>query len=66
MQQLHFFFNFFSPWTYEYLDEHWDEECDLLKRWCSVLGLKEGDYSIEKPTDLEKPAWLSDEELDEE
>ena len=35
---------------FDYLMEHWESECELLKRWCGVLGLtKEDEYEIVKP-----------------
>jgi hypothetical protein len=40
-----------SAWfeDFEYLVEHWESECKILVRWCQVLGLKEGDFTIHKP-----------------
>ena len=40
--------------TYEYLDEHWEQQRELLKRWCAVMGLKEEEYDIEKPQDVRR------------
>eukprot|EP00804_Cyclotella_cryptica_P023360 CCRYP_000506-RA/>CCRYP_000506-RA protein AED:0.31 eAED:0.31 QI:0/0.33/0.5/1/0.66/0.5/4/0/840 len=31
----------------EYLLDHWDAECDIIRRWCAVLDVT--DYTIEKP-----------------
>lgn len=30
-----------------YLHEHWEDECDIIRRWCAVLGVT--DYSVDKP-----------------
>ena len=38
---------------YDYLDEHWDAERDMLVRWCGILGLEEGEFDIEKPGGIE-------------
>ena len=31
----------------DYLYKNWEGECDLIRRWCAVLEVKE--YTIEKP-----------------
>ena len=33
----------------QYVIQNWDAECDVIRRWCAVLGVKEGGYKIEKP-----------------
>ena len=44
---------------YDYLDENWDSECALLERWCSILGLGPGKYSIEKPECIHKCVMIN-------
>ena len=34
---------------FDYLMREWESEKALLVQWCSILGLKPGDYTIEKP-----------------
>lgn len=36
--------------SHHHLMEYWDEECDILHRWCGVLGLRPGDYDIIQPS----------------
>ena len=33
----------------EYLLDHWDEECDIIRRWCAVLGLGQNEFTAKKP-----------------
>lgn len=51
----HFLDGVFVVYTdLKYLLDHWDDECDIIRRWCAVLGLREGCYSIRKPrSDME-------------
>ena len=37
----------YSDW--QYLMDNWQSECDIIRRWCAILGLDEGDYDVEKP-----------------
>jgi hypothetical protein len=34
---------------YQYLLENWDTECDIIRRWCAVMGVAESGYTAEKP-----------------
>ena len=45
--------------SWEYLDMHWDTECQMLAGWCAVLGLKEGDYTIMKPESIKTCVLIS-------
>lgn len=63
---------------YDYLIENWDSECKILERWCQVLGLGAGDFTIEKPPslahcvlisfkaplELDMPQWAYDDDDD--
>ena len=40
---------FASYKDYWYLAQHWEEECEIIHRWCSVLGLSKDEYTIIKP-----------------
>ena len=31
----------------DYLLQNWEDECDIIRRWCAVLEVK--DYEVEKP-----------------
>jgi hypothetical protein len=31
----------------DYLLDNWDTECNIIRRWCAVLGVT--DYTVEKP-----------------
>ena len=35
---------------FEYLTKYWNEETELLEKWCSLIGLKIGEYTICKPS----------------
>jgi hypothetical protein len=51
----HFLDGVFVVYTdLKYLLDHWNAECDIIRRWCGVLGLPEGSYTINKPkSDME-------------
>lgn len=34
---------------FEYLTNHWNEEKILLEKWCSLVGLQIGEFTIIKP-----------------
>ena len=34
---------------YWYLAQNWEEECNLIHRWCATLGLKRDEYRFDKP-----------------
>ena len=34
---------------FDYLMRNWEYEKSLLVRWCEILGLTPGEYTIEKP-----------------
>lgn len=38
---------FVSYTNLDYLHKNWEGECDIIRRWCAVLGVK--DYEVEKP-----------------
>ena len=40
---------FASYKDYWYLAQHWEEECEIIHRWCAILGLSEDEYIINKP-----------------
>lgn len=35
--------------AYEYLIDHWEEECQLLHKFCKIIGLAPDEYTISKP-----------------
>ncbi len=39
---------------FQFLMQNWDDEKALVDRWCDVIGLKNGDYSVEKPDSVVK------------
>ncbi|KAL7518316.1 hypothetical protein ACHAWX_003828 [Stephanocyclus meneghinianus] len=54
----------------DYLHDHWDTECNIIRRWCAVLGVTE--YTVEKPASenacitvrFKNPVILEEEEYD--
>ena len=38
---------FVSYNSLDYINENWETECEIIRRWCAVLGVK--DFTIEKP-----------------
>ena len=39
---------------FDYLMDHWEEECDLICRWGNVLGLEREDITIVKPESIHR------------
>ena len=37
---------FASYKDYWYLAQHWEEECEIIHRWCAILGSSEDEYII--------------------
>lgn len=35
--------------NFEYLMDHWEEECAIIAKWCEIVGLQPSEYVIEKP-----------------
>lgn len=33
----------------KYLSEEWESECEIIRRWCAVIGLADNEYTIRKP-----------------
>ena len=46
-QPLHCYANYDD---FEYLTKHWTEEKELLEKWCSLIGLKVGEFTIIEPS----------------
>jgi len=38
----------------DYINENWESEKRIIDEWCRVLGLRVGQYSIEKPETEDK------------
>jgi len=36
--------------NFEYLQKNWNAECELIEKWCGVLGLTKNDYVVTQPT----------------
>lgn len=40
--------------AYEYLMNHWEEECRHLRKFCEILGLLKDEYTIIKPSNIKE------------
>lgn len=38
----------------DYINQNWESEKRIIDEWCRVLGLRDGQYSIEKPETEDK------------